>query len=151
MVAKDIGWVHSYLNALLISKLAHMSSLAVFCGFFKRQMYSKIKEEWRRGGYVFYITPRQAQHSSPPFQTSLYLRLCTTGKCCVFILPVFKQTCFVNEAYLTHPICFNNLCCAWVSGGHGRAMLYSMSQEAAAAVPLCNMAGSVIVKMAAFT
>lgn len=92
----------------------------------------------------------QAQHSSPPFQTSLDLRLCISGKCCVSILPVFRQMCFVDEAYLPHPICFNKLCCALVSGGHHRSMLYSVPQQAAAAAPLCNMAGFEIVKMAAF-
>lgn len=98
----------------------------------------------------FCIAPWQAQHSSPQLQTSLDLRLSTSDKCCVFILPVFRQMCFVDEASLPHPICFNKLCCAWVSGGHHRSMLYSVPQEAAAAAPLCNMAGFVIVKMAVF-
>jgi len=59
--------------------------------------------------------------------------------------------CFVDEASLPHPICFNKLCCAWISRGHHRSVLYSVPQEAAAAVPLCNMAGFVIVKMAMFS
>lgn len=152
MVAKDIARMISQwfkCSALSLSWLIEAAWL-LSVGL----LSDKCPQKPRRNEEGFFmclrITPRQAQHSSLPFQTSLDLRLSTSDKCCVFILLVFRQMCFVDEASLPHPICFNKLCCAWVSGGHHRSMLYSVPQEAAAAVPLHNMAGFVIVKMAVF-
>lgn len=152
MVGKGIAWMNSpwfKCSALYLSLLigaAWLLSVGLLSG--------ECAQKSRRNEEGFFmclcIVPWQAQHSSPPFQTSLDLRLSTSGKCCVFILLVFRQMCFVDEASLPHPICFNKLCCAWVSGDHHRSMLYSVPQEAAAAVPLCSMAGFVIVKMAVF-
>lgn len=151
MVAKGIArissqWFMPYLSFSLFTGTACLLSV----GLLSSECAQKPSRNEESFFMCLYITPWQAQHSSPPFQTSLDLRVSTSDKCCVFILLVFRQMCFVDEASLPHSICFNKLCCACVSGDHHRSVLYSVPQEAAAAVSLYNMAGFVIVKMAVF-
>ena len=152
MVAKGIAGMRSQwfkCSALSLSLLKGAAWL-LSVGLLSGECAQKSRRNEEEVFMCLCITPWQAQHSSLPFQTSLDLRLNTSDKCSVFILLVFRQMCFVDEASLPHPICFNKLCCAWVSGGHHRSMLYLVPQEAAAAVPLRNMAGFVIVKKAVF-
>lgn len=150
MVAKGIARMISQwfkCSALSLNLLIGVAWL-IPVGLLSSECDQKSRRNEEGGFMCLCITPWQAQHSSHPFQTSLDLRLSTSDKCCVFILLIFRKMRFVDEASLPHSICFNKLCCAWVSGGHHRSMLYSVPQEAAAAVPLHNMAAFVIVKMA---
>lgn len=118
-----------------ISKAYSYEQPGCFLWVFKEASVHKNQGRMKKGVFMYLcITPWQAQHSFPWFQTSLDLRLCTSSQCCVFILPVFRQMCFVNEAYLPHPIC--SISCA-VHGSQG-----AMQEHALLSIPRSSICSS---------